>query len=151
MVLPVPVSGSSPSVRWRIRLSGLAQGSLKDHLFPMSLDIERWLTGEIPGPGSGVAGRFALPGGRLAEVSVVPVAGTGEAGATRVVTFHDITEAASMPPYLKAVTTGAYVAPLLATALSRLAGVQIAPWLLLLYFGGLLALPPKPREGSGSR
>jgi len=56
-----------------------------------------------------------------------------------------------MPPYLKAVTTGAYVAPLLATALSRLAGVQIAPWLLLLYFGGLLALPPKPREGSGSR
>jgi len=62
----------------------------------MSLDIERWLTGEIPGPGSGVAGRFALPGGRLAEVSVVPVAGTGEAGATRVVTFHDITEAASM-------------------------------------------------------
>jgi len=63
----------------------------------MSLDIERWLTGAMPGPGgAGCSGRFALPGGRLAEVSVVPVAGAGEAGASRVVTFHDITEAAAM-------------------------------------------------------
>lgn len=60
----------------------------------MSLDIERWLTGELPGTGG--AGRFALPGGRLAEVSVVPVAGATGDGATRVATFHDITEAAAM-------------------------------------------------------
>ena len=63
----------------------------------LSLAIERCLTGEIPGPGGpGCAGRIELPGNRVAEVSVVPVAGIDEAGATRVATFHDVTEAAAM-------------------------------------------------------
>jgi two-component system, OmpR family, phosphate regulon sensor histidine kinase PhoR len=57
----------------------------------MSLDIDRYLAGGQAV--SGHNGRFELPGGRVAEVTVVPVIGTG---GTQVATFHDITEAAAM-------------------------------------------------------
>jgi two-component system, OmpR family, phosphate regulon sensor histidine kinase PhoR len=55
----------------------------------MSLAIERCLTGEGQGP----AGRYELPGDRMAEVSVVPVAGDAHA---RIATFHDVTEVAAL-------------------------------------------------------
>lgn len=57
----------------------------------MSLAIERCLDGE--NPGQGPAGRYELPGERVAEISVVPVAGDAHA---RIATFHDVTEVAAL-------------------------------------------------------
>ena len=48
-----------------------------------------------------------------------------------------------MPLSLKIVTTGAYLAPLLATALAVWTGVQVGPWLLCAYFAGLLLVRPR--------
>jgi len=57
----------------------------------MSLAIERCLGGEHPGQGP--VGRYELPGERMAEISVVPVAGDAH---TRIATFHDVTEVAAL-------------------------------------------------------
>lgn len=59
----------------------------------MSLAMDRYLAGESTGPDATGDGRFDLPDGRVVEVTVVPVVGTG---GTQVATFHDITEAAAM-------------------------------------------------------
>lgn len=60
----------------------------------MSLAMDRYLAGENAGPGTaGQDGRFDLPDGRVVQVTLVPVVGTG---GTMVATFHDITEAAAM-------------------------------------------------------
>jgi two-component system phosphate regulon sensor histidine kinase PhoR len=60
----------------------------------MSLAIDRYLAaGGLSREGPAQAGRFDLPQGRVVEVTVVPVVGTG---GTQVATFHDVTEAAAM-------------------------------------------------------